>query len=147
MEKLNDLQVSTTFGGEMLSLAVCVQAIEAYRRSDYFSHIARLGRLLKHEVNSAAQELGTPLRVIGYDAIPMFLFDRNPERHVPLAKEFVGLMAEQGVLLRRDVNFISLAHTATHIQKTVAACREALNIMLQKGLFEENKATAAEAVV
>lgn len=138
MEQLNALQVSTTFGGELLSLATCVAALNVYRSSDYFSHIAKLGRQLKEGVNALAKTFAAPLCVIGYDAIPMFVFDRNPDKHLPLAKEFVGLMAEQGILLRRDVNFISAAHTSAQIEQTLAAISNALSTMSQLGLFLEN---------
>jgi len=141
MSQMEKLQVSTTFGGEMLSLEVCVAAIDEYRTSGYIQHIAELGRQLKNGVNAVAAELGTPLTVVGYDAIPMFLFSRNPQEHVKFAEPFVAEMAARGVLLRRDVNFISSAHTQTHIEHTITAVRGALEAMQQAGLFagEERK--------
>ena len=148
MEQMEKLQVSTTFGGEMLSLEVCRAAINEYRNSNYIEHIAKLGRQLKDGVNAIAAELGTPLTVVGYDAIPMFLFSRNPQEHVKLAEPFVAEMAARGVLLRRDVNFISSAHTITHIEHTIAAVKGALVAMQRAGLFATEKhevASGAEA--
>lgn len=143
MSQMEKLQVSTTFGGEMLSLEMCVAAIDEYRTSGYIQHIAELGRQLKNGVNSVAAELGTPLTVVGYDAIPMFLFSRNPQEHVKFAEPFVAEMAARGVLLRRDVNFISSAHTEAHIVHTIQAARGALSAMQRAGLFAAQAAQVA----
>lgn len=148
MSQMEKLQVSTTFGGEMLSLEVCVAAIDEYRTSGYIQHIAELGRRLKIGVNSVAAELGTPLTVVGYDAIPMFLFSRNPQEHVKFAEPFVAEMAAHGVLLRRDVNFISSAHTQGHIEHTVQAVKGSLEAMQRAGLFaadERKQVSGVEA--
>jgi aminotransferase MxcL len=148
MSQMEKLQVSTTFGGEMLSLEVCVAAIDEYRTSGYIQHIAELGRQLKNGVNAVTAELGTPLTVVGYDAIPMFLFSRNPQEHMKFAEPFVAEMAARGVLLRRDVNFISSAHTQAHIEHTIQAVRGALEAMQRAGLFaaeERKQISGAEA--
>ncbi|HEY7773716.1 MAG TPA: aminotransferase class III-fold pyridoxal phosphate-dependent enzyme [Marinagarivorans sp.] len=138
LEKMEKLQVSTTFGGEMLSLEVCAAAIETYQTTNYIAHIQQLGQQLKLGVNRVAENLNAPLRIVGYDAIPMFLFAKDPAVHVTLAEPFVGLMAEQGVLLRRDVNFLSAAHTEADIQQTIAAVEKALFTMLKDNRFTGN---------
>lgn len=129
MSRLNDLQVSTTFGGELLSLAVCEAALRVYRETDYITHIATLGRILREGVNRVAETAGSSLRVRGYDAIPMFMFASNPPEHVPPMTRFVGLMAERGFLLRRDVNFIGAAHTLAQIEALIEAAKESLAVM------------------
>jgi aminotransferase MxcL len=131
LSKLTDLQVSTTFGGEMLSLAVCESVLKGYRKSDYIQHIASLGKRLREGVNARAEQLGSPLRVIGYDAIPFFLFDKNPAEHAKRMQPFQGAMARRGVLLRRDVNFICAAHTAEQIEYTIEMAGEALQSLAQ----------------
>ena len=157
LDEMEKLQVSTTFGGEMLSLEVCAAAIDTYQTTNYISHIHALGKKLKEGINQAAERLNAPLRVVGYDAIPMFLFAKNPAVHVKLAEPFVGLMAAQGFILRRDVNFLCAAHTEQHIEKTIDAVTSALQKMLNDGLFthessalnpqfnDENKEEVCEA--
>ncbi len=126
MQQMERLQVSTTFGGEVLSLAACDAALQVYEQSNYFEHIHDLGRHLRAGVNGVAQELGSSLQVHGYDPMPMFLFDHDPARHVPLMTRFVGLMAARGFLLRRDVNFICAAHQREHVEQLITATRESL---------------------
>ena len=135
LDEMEKLQVSTTFGGEMLSLEVCAAAINTYQTTNYISHIHTLGKKLKDGINQVSESLNAPLRVVGYDAIPMFLFAKNPAVHVTLAEPFVGLMAAQGFILRRDVNFLCSAHTEQHIAKTIEAVSCALKQMLSDGLF------------
>ncbi|CCQ10011.1 Glutamate-1-semialdehyde aminotransferase [Pseudoalteromonas luteoviolacea B = ATCC 29581] len=135
MSKLNALQVSTTFGGEMLSLAVCDAVLKEYKRIGFTKHIAKLGALLKAEVNQISAQLDTPLRVVGYDPIPMFLFANDPQEHVKLAIPFLAEMAKRGILLRREVNFICGVHTQEHINKTITAVKSALIAMKEAGLF------------
>jgi aminotransferase MxcL len=146
MTQMEKLQVSTTFGGEMLSLEVCRAAINEYRSTNYIAHIAKLGHQLKDGVNAVAAELGTPLTVVGYDAIPMFLFSRNPQEHVKFAEPFVAEMAARGVLLRRDVNFISSAHTTAHIEHTIEAVKHSLEAMQHAGLFADEAHKVASGV-
>ncbi|NMO18691.1 myxochelin B biosynthesis transaminase MxcL [Pyxidicoccus fallax] len=126
LTRLNDLQVSTTFGGELLSLAVCESVLKGYRKSGYVEHIAKLGRQLRAGINAKAEQLGSPLRVLGYDAIPFFLFDKNPAEHAKKMQPFQAGMAQRGVLLRRDVNFICAAHTAEQIDYTIEMAGEVL---------------------
>lgn len=134
MAKLGDLQVSTTFGGELLSLEVCRAVLREYRESGYVAAIAALGRRLREGVNAHAAALGLELRVIGYDAIPFFRFSADMPTHARLMEAFLAAMAKRGVILRRDVNFICGAHTAAQIEFTIAAAREALIELIDRGL-------------
>ena len=135
MAKLNELQVSTTFGGEMLSLAVCEAAIETYRKSDTIGHIARLGRRLRDGINEVSEGLETPLRIVGYDPLPFFKMAPDPISHVPLGKELQAQMAQRGVILRRDLNFICAAHDEESIDHAIEACAESLRVMRDQGVF------------
>ena len=130
LHRIDELQVSTTFGGERLSLAAALAALSLFKNTDTIAQQKNLGAKLKQGVNEIAQSVGSPLRIVGYDAIPMLNFAPTPEQHLPLAKSFVGQMAKRGVLLRRDVNFISAAHTEAQIEFTlqqITASLQALN--------------------
>lgn len=143
MSKLADLQVSTTFGGEMLSLEVCKAALREYRDTDYIARLAALGRRLREGINERAAREGFPLRIVGYDAIPFFLFADDLALHTKRMEPFVGAMARRGVLLRRDVNFLSGAHTEAQIDHTIEAAHDALLEMASRGLIE--RGTAGQA--
>jgi aminotransferase MxcL len=135
MSKMEALQVSTTFGGEMLSLEVCDATLKEYHHSNYIEHIATLGLRLKEGVNRVSQALDTPLRVVGYDAIPMFLFSKNLVEHAKIAEKFLAQMAKRGVILRRDVNFICAVHTEEQIDFTINAVEASLQAMVMADVF------------
>lgn len=136
---MDRLQVSTTFGGETLSLAVCRATLEVYRRTPYVQTLSTLGRRLREGVNRAAELEGAPLRVVGYDAIPLFSFaPGDMARHARLMQPFQGHMARRGVLLRRDVSFLCGAHTEAQVEHTVQAAQESLRAMKAAGLFEQS---------
>jgi aminotransferase MxcL len=135
LARMNELQVSTTFGGELLSLAVCRAALRVYRETDYIEHQARLGRRLAQGINRVAEQGGHPLRVVGYDAIPLLRFSPDLAQQAKLAEPFVGAMARRGVIFRRDVNFLSSAHTQAQVDTTVDAVADALRELAQRGVF------------
>jgi len=126
LEPLAELQVSTTFGGELLSLAACRAAIAVYKSTDYVERIDRLGQRLADGVNRFAFDRGHDLRILGYAPIPLFRFSEDLAKHTRAAEAFVGAMARRGVLLRRDVNFLSGVHTEAQIDFTIEACKSAL---------------------
>ncbi|HEX6244970.1 MAG TPA: aminotransferase class III-fold pyridoxal phosphate-dependent enzyme, partial [Polyangiales bacterium] len=126
MAPLADLQVSTTFGGELLSLAACRAAISVYRSTDYFARLSELGALLAEGVNRFARDRGHALRILGYAPIPLFRFSEDMAQQARAAEVFLAAMARRGVLLRRDVNFISGVHTKEQVEFTIEACRSAL---------------------
>lgn len=133
MSKMEQLQVSTTFGGEMLSLEVCCAVLNEYQNTNYIEHIATLGRQLKEGINQISKSLNAPLTIVGYDPIPLFLFSKNPEEQAKYAELFIAQMAKRGVLLRRDVNFICAAHTEEQIDHTITATKASLIELLESG--------------
>jgi aminotransferase MxcL len=136
MATLEGLQVSTTFGGEMLSLEVCRAALQVYRETDAIARMAVLGRRLRQGVNRVSAEAETPLEVVGYDPIPMFLFAPSPAEHAKYAPDFIAAMAKRGVLMRREVNFICAAHSEAQIDATIEATAESLEEMRGNGFFQ-----------
>lgn len=126
LSRLSELQVSTTFGGELLSLYVCEAVLNGYRDGAYIQHLARLGRKLREGVNAQAEAAGSSLRVIGYDAIPFFLFAKDPAEHAKQMQPFQAGMARRGILLRRDVTFLSTAHTEEQIDYAIEMTGEVL---------------------
>lgn len=126
MNRLAELQVSTTFGGETLSLAACSAALRVFRETDAIARMSELGRRLREGVNAACEQADLPLRIRGYDPIPCFQLAPDPERHGQRVPGFLAAMARRGVLLRRDVNFICAAHTEAHIDHTIGAALDSL---------------------
>lgn len=133
MQDLAELQVSTTFGGERLSLAACGAALGVYRDTPALTHMADLGVRLRDGIERVARAAGSALRVRGYASIPCFVFAPDPDQQTAFMTPFVAGMAARGVLLRRDVNFLSAAHTVDQVDHTIAAAGETLRALSARG--------------
>ncbi|MEU3017491.1 aminotransferase class III-fold pyridoxal phosphate-dependent enzyme [Nocardiopsis sp. NPDC007018] len=126
MAEMAELSVSTTFGGELLSIEAARVALREYSKDDYYGRIANLGARLRDGINLHARELGLGAVVVGHDAMPCLRFSPDPALHAARSQRFQARMAEHGYLFRRDVNFISAAHTGEQIESAVDAARTAL---------------------
>ena len=51
MQKLNDVFVSGTFAGELLSIEACLKTIEVLERDNVIEKLDALGGFLKQELN------------------------------------------------------------------------------------------------
>lgn len=126
MADFADLRVSTTFGGEMLSLEVMRAALREYRRPGHYDRLVVLGRRLRDGINAHARAAGLGDVLVGYDPMPCLRLAADPATHERRAHRFVAELARRGFLLRRDVNFVSTVHTEGQIDQAVAAAAEAL---------------------
>lgn len=124
MEGFERLRVSSTFAGETVSLEVMKAALRHYARTDYYTRIARLGRNLREGLNEVAAEAGTGPVAVGYDPMPCLRFAEDSAANARAAEAFLAGMARRGVLMRRDVNFITAAHREEHIQFALKAAAD-----------------------
>ncbi|HEX2032546.1 MAG TPA: aminotransferase class III-fold pyridoxal phosphate-dependent enzyme [Chloroflexota bacterium] len=138
--------ISITYGGEALSLAACAAVLDVYRRQDVVGHLWATGRQLMDGLNRAAQEAAVPFRCTGYAPMSAMHLDLPADR---LAEAWTLLLAEcarRGVLLRRGgLNFITLAHTAADVERTVAACAEAFAVLRAAGFDRQAGPSAGAA--
>jgi aminotransferase MxcL len=126
MAGFDQLRVSSTFAGETLSLELMKAALRYYASGDYYSRLARLGRRLREGLNEAAAQQGVAPIAVGYDALPCLRFSDDAAEHGRLAAIFLAGMARRGVLLRRDVNFVSDAHGDPQVDFALLAATETL---------------------
>jgi aminotransferase MxcL len=124
MSGFERLRVSSTFAGETLSLEVMKAALRHYAAGGYYARIARLGRRLRDGLNDAAAQAGSAPVAVGYDPMPCLRFSDDPAEHARAAEAFLAGMARRGVLLRRDVNFLTAAHSDEHVDFAVGAAAE-----------------------
>jgi glutamate-1-semialdehyde 2,1-aminomutase/spore coat polysaccharide biosynthesis protein SpsF len=125
------LVLTSTYGGEALSLAAVVATIKELRQRDAHRQIWRLGQRMMDGLNGVARELGVPFTCGGLAPMSSLAFEgdlapRTDACWFHLLKE----CARQGVLLRRTgPNFITAAHTDDDIDRAIAAVREALKTL------------------
>lgn len=133
MDAMQHLHVSTTFGGELLSLAAVIAVLREYRTTDYVTRIWKLGAEFMEELNRVAAGIGLPPIVHGYPPLPCFRFAEDPVQHQTAARCFLGAAAARGVLFRRDVNFITGAHSSADIEYATIASSDALKTAKKQG--------------
>ncbi|WP_371793471.1 aminotransferase class III-fold pyridoxal phosphate-dependent enzyme [Streptomyces sp. NBC_01471] len=124
MTAFEQLRVSSTFAGETVSLEVMKAALRHYAQSDYYTHIATLGRRLREGLNRVAAEAAHAPVAVGYDPMPCLRFAEDRARNACIAEAFLAGMAQRGVLLRRDVNFVTAAHRMEQVDFALAAAEE-----------------------
>jgi glutamate-1-semialdehyde 2,1-aminomutase len=133
MQVAKDLVISSTYGGEALSLAAVVACIREYRTHDVIGHLRDVGTQLVDGLNALAQDAAVELRFVGFPMMSAFSFGYDdPEHNADLMTLFPQEMARRGILLRRGgLIFISFSHREEHVQQTLRACAEVLPILKQ----------------
>lgn len=131
MKSTEDLLISSTYGGDAVSLAAVVASLSQYRNTDYISHIWTQGRRLIDGMNAMAGEIGLKLEFRGWPVMSSFAFGYEAATNNDLMTLLLQEMAKRGILLRRGgLIFISYSHKAAHIDQTLETCREVFPLLL-----------------
>jgi glutamate-1-semialdehyde 2,1-aminomutase len=134
MNAASGMHYSATFHGDTAAMAACLETVKLVRAEQTQRHVEALGQQLIDGLNELTRELGVSAQAYGEPLPPMpFLrfTDPDPERAASMTRWFYREVLARGVLLHpRHLWFISGAHTADDIQRTLAACRAALQATL-----------------
>ena len=138
MEVAKDLVISTTYGGEALSLAAGLATVRELREKNVFQHTWEMGRKLVDGWMEIGRELGLNIGTSGLAPIHAPQMDMGDPASTRDAWTFLlQESAKRGILFRRGgLNFISYSHKEDDIEYTLHVCRSVLRLMkeaLQKG--------------
>jgi glutamate-1-semialdehyde aminotransferase len=116
------LWISSTFGGEALSLAASLAAIHELESPGVFDTMASMGRRLLDGWRSLLEEFpAVQACVRGPAALPLLQFAAGARAQ---EDAFISQMLELGVVTRRGHPwFLTLSHTPGDIAFTLEACR------------------------
>lgn len=118
-----DCFVSSTFGGEMLSIAAALKTIEIVQQKT-LHHITIMGSKLKEAFNRYAQNYGLfDCRCVGYPQRTKFEFPTDAHKSL-----FWQECLKRGVFFG-FAQFISFAHDMPILDKTVDAIKNSLYIL------------------
>jgi glutamate-1-semialdehyde 2,1-aminomutase len=108
--------VSSTNGGETLSLAACKAVIETYRKENVCQFLWTMGQKLWSQVNDLFKQYHVPLRVRGFWPCPAFV----PETGAPadMIQRFFRLAYKYGVSLY-NVSYVNYSHKEEDIVETI----------------------------
>ncbi|HIE52480.1 MAG TPA: aspartate aminotransferase family protein [Armatimonadetes bacterium] len=126
MEVAEELLITTTYGGEILSLAAAVACLREYQKKDVQGYLWRLGEQLMRGLNEAARRTGVAATCDGYPPLAQLNFRyQDPARNKECWRYFLAETAHRGVLTGRGrLWFITYSHREEDIKQTVAVCEE-----------------------
>ncbi len=108
--------VSSTYGGEALSLAAAQACIETYQRQAVVAHLWRVGRRLREGLNALFRQRGFPIVLEGYDCSPRITF--GPGAPTDLPERFFRMAYRQGVSLYTQV-YVTFSHQDRDADETL----------------------------
>jgi glutamate-1-semialdehyde aminotransferase len=120
---LDDCFVSSTFGGELLSLAAAQATIKFWKDNNVDEHINDAGTQLQYTFNKMCGRLGIEAKCIGYPNRTFFVFPTEEHKSLFWQQCLLG-----GVFFGY-AQFISYAHTQQVITETCAVMEEALKVV------------------
>jgi len=131
MQIMEDLTVSSTYGGDTLSLAAVTAAIKECKEKSVPEYLWRQGRKLMEGLNKKARDVGVNVEWVGFAPISMYQFSyENASLSSDMTVLFLQECAKRGVLFRKEGPvYISFSHTNEDIERTIDVCGEALEFL------------------
>ena len=136
MDKVQDVVISSTFGGDTLGLAAARAVLEVYEKEDVIGTIWARGKQLHEGFNAQCERLGVPAGFRGLPPVGQLAFE-HPDggRNAQLFLRFNGEVLKRGVIIY-SVCYPNFSHSEADIDEAVGAMGEALEAMAADGLFD-----------
>jgi glutamate-1-semialdehyde 2,1-aminomutase len=131
MEATRDNIISTTYGGETLSLAAVVASIREYRDKNVVAHLWRIGTALQDGLNEAARAAGLAFEVSGYAPMSSYRFGYDDaQSNEGLMTLLLEEMARRGILFRRGgLLFVNFSHGEREVERTLRAAHRVFPLL------------------
>jgi glutamate-1-semialdehyde 2,1-aminomutase len=121
MDKVREAGISSTFGGETVSLAAAKAVMEFYQKNNVIKKLWDTGKLFQDRVNYLFGESRLHAKLSGFPVCPVFKFESVETRNA-----FFKACWRRGVSLY-DVSYVNYSHEAGDIEEAVSKIREALS--------------------
>jgi glutamate-1-semialdehyde 2,1-aminomutase len=130
MESFEQVFVSTTFGGEALSLAACIATLEEYEAHDVCGHMWRMGRMIKEGFNKIAKEKDLNAECIGLPPRMKLLIRDDTQNDSLLYKSlFLQELIENGIFMHPNTILLCYSHSKEDIEFTLDAMDHSLSVL------------------
>jgi glutamate-1-semialdehyde aminotransferase len=136
MDRVADVTISSTFGGDTLGLAAARAVLEVYENEDVIGTLWARGKQLHEGFNGHCERLGIPAGFQGASPVGQLAF-RHPDadRNGDLFLQFNGEALKRGVMIY-SVFYTNYSHTEADIAEAVSRMGEALEAMQADGEFD-----------
>jgi len=118
-----DIGISTTYGGEALSLAAVCAVIDFYKKHEVIKCLRTSGEYLWPKMQTVLEKSNGKIKTAGHPACTQFLF-KSPE----IRNEFMSQCYRRGISFY-DVSYVNHSHTKKDMDITLEAVAEAVNAM------------------
>lgn len=122
---MKEVIISSSYGGETLSLAAARATIDVYRSENVVSHLWQMGELMWSGLNELFDTHGLPMRMTGFWPCPQITI--APAAPSNVMEQFFRAAYLNGVSLY-GVNYVNFSHKQTDIQEALSrldtACAE-----------------------
>jgi len=136
MEKVKEVVISSTFGGDTLGLAAARAVLEVYEQEDVVGRLWERGRQLHEGFNEICARLGVPACFQGLPPLGQLTFTHPAAgRGGDLFLRFNGEVLKRGVIIY-NVCYPNFSHTEDDIGQALGAMEESLAAMQGEGLFD-----------
>ncbi|MGD0091708.1 MAG: aminotransferase class III-fold pyridoxal phosphate-dependent enzyme [Planctomycetota bacterium] len=126
LDSAGELGISSTYGGETLSLAAARAAIVFYKEKQVIEHLWRAGRQFVEGANRLLRSRGLTAALRGAAVCPVFSFGS-----AELAADFFGACYRHGVSLY-DLPYVNWSHKDRDIAEALERIEQAVHEMLAR---------------
>lgn len=123
MDKMNKAGVSSTYGGETLSLAAARATVSVYQEQNVVGHLWKMGELLGHGLQALFRDYNVPIQISGlWPCVRLHLVSGAPAH---LEERFYRAAYRNGVSLY-SVIYPNFSHQKADIEETLARLDKAM---------------------
>ena len=120
MKIFDKVFVSTTYGGEALSLAACNATIATFKEKKVIEHMWEMSSLLKVGFNKIAKEIDLDAQCIGYyPRLKLVFKDKTGQDSLLYKSLFIQTLVENHIFMNPNTILLSYSHTMEQIDYTL----------------------------
>lgn len=140
MSAWEGVAISSTFGGETVSMAASLATIAELREQGAHAHIWRMGARLMQGINAMASDLGLGIRAEGLAPVFSVRFTgQDAEAGRRLSTAFQRAILTRGIV-PYSVWYITHAHTEADVDQTLRIVREGMEAVKREAGSAERRA-------
>lgn len=122
MDQLKEVVVTSTLGGETLSLAAAKAALDVYRTHDVVGHLWRIGQRMWQGFNSLVAAHKLPIEAKGFWPCPQVVFGLGSGEGLP--DRFYRAAYRRGVSLY-NVSYVNFSHKEADVDEALDRLNQA----------------------
>lgn len=125
LDSVKEISISSTFGGETLSLAAAKACIDFYQKNQVINYLWHIGKKLQNGVRELFRKYKVPGDLVGLPVCPVFRFESSEEDDKNWQELFFKTCYKNGVSLY-NLPYVNYSHKEEDIQETLVKMEKAI---------------------